>query len=110
MSADQLTSVVAGQSVVKSPRRDPICRCAVQPPSTTKFVPVINEAAGDAANTTAAATSSGCPTRPAGARSRTHCASSGFASVMRRYIGVSTKVGATETWHHSHVVSTHYVR
>jgi magnesium transporter len=42
--------------------------CAVQPPSTTRLVPVTSEAPGEARNTTAAATSSGRPMRPSGMR------------------------------------------
>src|SRR6185312_16002190 len=36
-----------------------------QPPSTTRFAPVTNEASEEARNATAAATSSGRPNRPA---------------------------------------------
>ena len=39
----------------------------VTPPSTTKYVPVMNDAFGDSRNATAWATSSGCPIRPSGA-------------------------------------------
>ena len=39
---------------------------AVHPPSSIRLLPVSIAAAGDAANTTAAATSSGVPNRPMG--------------------------------------------
>src|SRR4051794_17581585 len=57
--------------------------CAVQPPSITRLVPVRSDAAGEAAKTTAAATSSGVPALPAGMRASTHWANSGFSRFMR---------------------------
>ena len=50
-----------------------------QPPSTSRLVPVISADAGDARNTTAAATSFGSPTRPTGMLARVRRLKSGSA-------------------------------
>src|SRR5204863_229644 len=57
------------------------------------LLPVTSEAAGDAANSTAAATSSGRPTRPIGMRESTRSAKPGLA-MRSATIGVSITVGA----------------
>src|SRR5215212_699604 len=67
---------------------------AVQPPSMSSVSPVIREAAGEARNTTALATSIGSPMRPNAILDKTSArnASSARASAVP---GVLMKVGAT---------------
>src|SRR3989442_12467886 len=66
---------------------------AVQPPSITRLVPVMREAAGEARNRIAPAISSIRPSRPRGIRLITQFRNSGSAR-NDRVIGVSRKVGA----------------
>ena len=57
-------------------------RAASTPPSTTRFWPVIQRAAGDARNRHASAMSSGSPRRPSGTRDSQRSTPSGQAFSM----------------------------
>src|SRR5258706_13346006 len=85
---------------------------AVQPPSTINVVPVISEAAGDARNSTAFATSFGSPILP----SMIFESTCFLVSSLARYSsvpGVKIKVGAiafTVILYFAHSTAKHFVR
>src|SRR5262249_6749681 len=88
------SSACASQASAKEPLATD--HHAVQPPSTSRLDPVTSEAAGEARNTTAFATSSTVPRRPRGIRSCTHLLKA--ASLKNGSVsGVLIKVGAIET-------------
>src|SRR5258708_23678615 len=86
---------------------------AVQPPSIIRVVPVMSDAAGDARQPTAPATSIGCPTRCSAAiRSSTSALNSGSAKAGS-VPGVAINVGAivlTVVLDFPHSTARHLVR
>ena len=67
--------------------------CASTPPSTTRFAPVIQRAAGEARKRTASATSAGVPSRSSGAAACQRATPSGHASSRP---GASIRPGETQ--------------